>query len=67
PEETTWENWNELNRTYNLEDKVGLEGEGIDTNLEGTNSNEKALQVNPQEKPKRNVTKPNKWNDFIPL
>ncbi|MCH93770.1 Ty3/gypsy retrotransposon protein, partial [Trifolium medium] len=31
PDDTSWENWNELKSSYNLEDKVGLDGVGIDT------------------------------------
>ncbi|MCH80169.1 transposon Tf2-1 polyprotein, partial [Trifolium medium] len=40
PEDTTWENWEELNKIYNLEDKVNFLEEGIDTDREGTSSNE---------------------------
>jgi hypothetical protein len=31
PDDTSWENWEELHRDYNLEDKVDFVGGSIDT------------------------------------
>ncbi|GAU44853.1 hypothetical protein TSUD_112270 [Trifolium subterraneum] len=68
-EDTTWENWKDLSTVYNLEDKVGLEGDDIDTHLGGVASTSQRNVVGPYTEvlPKRKIVKPSKWNDFIPI
>ncbi|MCI50467.1 hypothetical protein A2U01_0071711, partial [Trifolium medium] len=36
PDETSWESWDKLQAAYNLEDKVGFDGEGIVMNSSTT-------------------------------
>lgn len=51
PDETSWENWDELKSLFDLEDKVHVEGDGIDTigNI----------------RPKRMTRRPVGWSNFI--
>ncbi|WVZ16528.1 hypothetical protein V8G54_009510 [Vigna mungo] len=55
PDDTSWEKWDKLKLIYDLEDKVLVEGEGIDTQVgKGADS-----------RPKRVSKKPLGWDDFI--
>ncbi|MCI29762.1 hypothetical protein A2U01_0050971, partial [Trifolium medium] len=39
PDDTTWEDWEELRRAYDLEDKVDFDEVGIDTNGDAVDNN----------------------------
>ncbi|MCI68695.1 hypothetical protein A2U01_0089956, partial [Trifolium medium] len=60
PENTTWENWEDLCMDYNLEDKVNFEEGSIDTDKGGAGSNgpEDNIESNIAGKPKRNIVTP---------
>lgn len=51
PEDSTWENWTELKRLYHLEDKVFLEGMGIDSI--------------PAPRTRRTAKRPPGWDEFV--
>lgn len=77
PEETSWENWKELHKLYNLEDKVGFEGVDIDantrnegvTNTSNTNGpvavNTKDQPITSNMRPQRLKKAPGKLKDHI--
>jgi hypothetical protein len=73
PDDTSWEDWDNLSSVYNLEDKVGLDGEGIvtytplftreeSTSVE-SNKIDEAGPVNT--KPKRITKPPVKFQDYV--
>lgn len=53
PEDTSWENWQELSTNYHLEDKVVFPAAGSDTN--DTHMG----------RPKRNTARPIRLNDYV--
>jgi hypothetical protein len=57
PDDTSWEKWDELRFTYDLEDKVDLEEESNDI--------DPTVGPSVQGRPKRTITKPGKWKDFV--
>jgi hypothetical protein len=57
PDDNTWEDWEDLRRAYNLEDKVVFEEEGIDMN--GSAAVTQACQ-----RPKRVIIPPKKLADY---
>lgn len=72
PDDTSWENWDELKTLYNLEDKVGFDGGSIvmskpngtkDKGVMDPSSAKEAASV--QARPKREVIPPRKWSDFV--
>jgi len=52
PKDTTWKDWEQLQTSYDLEDKVFLPNGGDDSNLEPN-------------RPKRYSTRPKYLNDFM--
>jgi hypothetical protein len=73
PDDTSWEDWDKLSAIYNLEDKVGLDGEGIVTytplhTREESTSDEpnKMDETGPvYTKPKRVTKPPEKHKDYV--
>ncbi|MCI03046.1 Ty-3/Gypsy retrotransposon polyprotein, partial [Trifolium medium] len=66
PDDTSWEPWNQLKSVYNLEDKVGFDGEGIvmnPTHTAGPNHIDGLEEV--YERPKRITKLPDKLKDFV--
>ncbi|WVZ11229.1 hypothetical protein V8G54_015759 [Vigna mungo] len=59
PDETSWENWDDLKSLYNLEDNVESHGEGIVAVTPLSTS------IINRERPKRVTQKPTGWDDFI--
>nr|KYP50105.1 Transposon Ty3-I Gag-Pol polyprotein [Cajanus cajan] len=53
PEDTSWENWEDLRHIYHLEDKVFFPGEGDDNNMANT------------PRPKRISKRPSHLQDFV--
>jgi hypothetical protein len=70
PDDTSWEPWHNLQSIYNLEDKVGFDGEGIvmikDNEVSASNKEEFISGTNkPHVRPKRIVKKPSKLMDYV--
>jgi len=76
PEETSWEDWDQLRQDYHLEDKVILQGPGDDTGIgyeeedaeeeeDQSSAQEKKKGVQGEEKPKRRIVKPSYLKDYV--
>jgi hypothetical protein len=70
PDDTSWEPWHKLQSIYNLEDKVGFDGEGIvmikDNEVSASNKEKFISDTNkPHVRPKRIVKKPSKLMDYV--
>jgi hypothetical protein len=66
PDDTSWERWDELKASYNLEDKVGLDGEGDDTYTPKiTTGDAGPSQVESIMRPKRSIVQPQKYKGFV--
>jgi hypothetical protein len=66
PDDTSWERWDELKASYNLEDKVGLDGEGDDTYTPKiTTTDAGPSQVESIMRPKRSIVQPQKYKGFV--
>lgn len=61
PEDATWENWQELQNSYHLEDKVTLQGDGSDST---TNSRDLSNNTTVG-RPKRITQKPIYLKDYV--
>lgn len=70
PDDTSWENLEELQAVYNLEDKVVSNGEGIVmgqpkekvvADRVGADKGDLGENV----RPKRNIVQPKKWSDYV--
>ncbi|XP_017408769.2 uncharacterized protein LOC108321509 [Vigna angularis] len=58
PEEATWEPWKDIQRTFNLEDKVLLQDARNDTICIQEESGSTA-------RPKRNTRRPTNWDEYV--
>ena len=76
PEETSWEDWDQLRQDYHLEDKVILQGPRDDTGTgyeeedaeeeeDQSSAQEKKMGVQGEEKPKRRIVKPSYLKDYV--
>ena len=66
PEDSTWERWDDLRHTHNLEDKVAFGVGSVDTNTEDTESNHKVTDDNNiNSRPKRDIVKPTYLRDYV--
>lgn len=66
PNETSWEDWTQLQRDYHFEDKVILQGSKDDKNIEASSEIENAKEgVLKEEKPKGKIMKPPYLNDYV--
>ncbi|XP_058784803.1 uncharacterized protein LOC131659663 [Vicia villosa] len=66
PEDTTWENWQDLQISYNLEDKVEFDGIGNDTDSAAAVNNGSEAKINTTStRPVRNKRLPAKFNDHL--
>lgn len=68
PDETTWEDWNQLREDYHLEDKVVLQGPRDDRPAETSNKETSAASSNTgvqkEEKSKRKIMRPSYLRDY---
>jgi len=67
PDDTTWENWEELTKQFDLEDKVRFEEDCIDMSKGGAKRKEaeSAVEHIIVARPKRITSKPKKLGDFV--
>lgn len=65
PEDTTWEDWDSLQDTFHLEDKMLFEGDGNDSNSAPTITDTAGSSNSKGSKPKRNVSRPQGWNNYV--
>ncbi|PNX82033.1 hypothetical protein L195_g038060, partial [Trifolium pratense] len=66
PDDTSWERWDELKDSYNLEDKVNFDGEGIDTYTpKDTHMDAGPSHDEPTMRPKRPIVLPKKLDGFV--
>jgi len=69
PEETTWESWSNIKQTFNLEDKVFLQGPRDDTNggANGPSNTNNPIDVSRPiiRKSSRQTARLAGWNEFI--
>ncbi|PNY17781.1 Ty3/gypsy retrotransposon protein [Trifolium pratense] len=63
PDDTSWEPWNELKHTYDLEDKVDLDGGSIVMDSTSTLGQETAHKDKIEERPKRTTKLPKRLED----
>jgi len=68
PDETTWEDWNQLREDYHLEDKVVLQGPRDDrpaeTSKKETSATSSNTGVQKEEKSKRKIMRPSYLRDY---
>lgn len=62
PEDTSWELWDDLQQSYNLEDEVVFGGAGVDSNMQNREPHNSINGNN--SRPKRVTRKPTYLNDF---
>ncbi|MCI89800.1 hypothetical protein A2U01_0111089, partial [Trifolium medium] len=61
---TSWESWNELKQTYNLEDKVALEDGSVVMDLPLAEK-DTSIMGQDEERPKRIIKLPKRLKDCI--
>ena len=64
PEDSTWERWDELRVTHNLEDKVAFGAGSVDTNIEGYHK-ETGDNAVTSSRPRRAIVKPTYLQDYV--
>ena len=67
PDETSWEDWDQLRQDYHLEDKVILQGPRGDKEAEHTTNTgvQAVTKVQKEHKPKRRIAKPAYLRDYV--
>ena len=64
PEDTSWEDWDSLRTTYNLEDEVDFPGDGVDSN-EGSRTQDIGQEPLTHSRPKRITRRPAQYQDYV--